>query len=75
MKNKVKKILDKLKIKNGDHLILHGNLALISQIKSSKSIDLKLKFFIDQLKKKKEKTEKVLFQLLLIVFVKKQNII
>jgi len=73
LKNKVKKILDKLKIKNGDHLILHGNLALISQIKSSKSIDLKLKFFIDQLKKKIGKNGVVFIPAFTYSFCKKKK--
>ncbi len=52
MQSKIQKLLKELKISNGDHLMLHGNLAILNQVKDRKNIDLKLKQFLRQLKKK-----------------------
>ncbi len=52
MESKLKKLLKELKISNGDHLILHGNLAIFNQNNKSIKIDLGLKLFLELLKKK-----------------------
>ena len=57
MESKLKKLLKELKISNGDHLILHGNLAIFNQNNKSIKIDLGLKLFLELLKKKIGKKE------------------
>ena len=52
MESKIQKLLKDLKISNGDHLILHGNLAIFNQGIERKNIKSNLKLFLRLLKKK-----------------------
>ena len=52
MENKIQKLLKDLKISNGDHLILHGNLAIFNQDTERKDIKSNLKLFLRLLKRK-----------------------
>ena len=52
MESKIKKLLKELKISNGDHLMLHGNLAILNQADKKNEIETELNFFLKFLKKK-----------------------
>jgi len=52
LESKIQKLLKDLKISNGDHLILHGNLAIFNQVIDRKNIKSNLKLFLRLLKKK-----------------------
>lgn len=52
MSSKIQQLLKELRISNGDHLMLHGNLAILHQLERNKKIDQNLRYFLNQLKKK-----------------------
>lgn len=52
MESKLKKLLKDLKVSNGDHLMIHGNLAALNQNNEKKKINHNLKLFFELLKKK-----------------------
>jgi len=55
LESKIKKLLKELKISNGDHLMLHGNLAILNQADKKNEIETELNFFLKFLKKKNRK--------------------
>ncbi len=50
MQNRLKYLIKRLQIKKGDHLMIHGNLAVINQISDGKNAISKLRLFIKAIK-------------------------